>query len=425
MIFQKSKKQIIPKSIERLLRLESPDIEFPLIEKSMLNLLEEIAAQISEEYELDGSVPKAVFFHGSNCDTSFRPNKKEIFICINLNDKCFLDYVFENKKREQFAVGALGRLKSLIAEKYLYSKKGILFSLVFAYENIPPFLLSEIPYSDKQSWFSEFLTFYFDGIKEDKINKVSHCFDYLHEVAHVIEKTKPELLLNFEQVVDDEFKRYIDANPSLEAIKGHAKNLGWEESITPELYDEITGKNLKESVERFPFIRKEILCDLFATNYLLKFSKDMGLSYWELLKIVHAKLNSHHLRIIVNRITDQLNLIDVIYGDEKLDTEKLDVYWGDIFDRTRIATDFLLSFVMDSGKEKLKEKGHMHIDLVRTLNQVYLEAFLLPLLNIIPNFIVFATDKLKNEPYRNSMEYFIENLGNKNLAGFVKKPSFI
>ncbi len=424
-IFQKNRKQTIPSSIKRLLELESPDIEFPEIEKSITNLLSDVTSKILSDFQIEKSTPQAVFFYGSNCDTSFRPNKNGTFICINLRDKCFLDYVFENRKREQFAIGALGMLKSLIAEKHVYSKKGILFSLVFAYENIPPFLLSEIPYSDKQSWFSEFLTFYFRGVNEDKVTKVSHCFDYLHELAHVIEKSNPKKLEKFHQIADEEFNRYINSNPSLEEVEGYAKSLGWAEEMPIELYDELTNTNKIRSIERFPYMKQEVICDLFAITYLLQFSKKMNLSYWELLKIIHAKLNAHHLRVIVNRVTDQLNLTEVLHGDSKLNVKDLDVYWGDIFDRTRIATDYMLSFAIDSGNQNLVEKGHLHIDLVRTLNQAYLEAFLLPLLKIIPNFIIFAVEKLKNEPYRESMEYFIKKLGNKNLANFVKKPSFI
>ncbi len=69
--------------------------------------------------------------------------------------------------------------------------------------------------------------------------------------------------------------------------------------------------------------------------------------------------------------------------------------------------------------------GQRHIEEMRMLNSVFVEAFLFPLRQIIPSIMLFAVEKLKDEAYRDSMEYFAENLKPEQLLTFVKEPSFI
>jgi hypothetical protein len=80
---------------------------------------------------------------------------------------------------------------------------------------------------------------------------------------------------------------------------------------------------------------------------------------------------------------------------------------------------------MDSEDQYLIAKGQEHIQEMRMLNSVFIEAFLFPLRNIIPVIISFAVEKLKNEAYRDSIEYFAEKLEPQDLLMFVKEPSFI
>lgn len=412
-------------SIARLLRLESPDVDFPVVDRSLKKLLDDLTHKSLAGLVPSSPPPRIIFFSSIGCDTSIRTRKNEDFICINLNDTYLLDFIFENRKAKQFVVGALAQIKYLVAAQYIYTKTMNLFSCALAYENIPPFMLSQIPYSGSQENFSKFLTSYFRRINKSQLHKVSVCFDFLHEWSHFALMRFPENMQEFISLAEEQFSRFSEAFPSYQEIEQVASDAGWKSEVNEELYYEIVRERKDFSSSAFPSMREEVICDVFAVYHLFRHRNELQMSYWDLLKLLHAKLKTHHLRVAVKRICEQGNVYQALISRDKLELDKIDVFFGELFDRTGVASDFLLSFAMDSEDKDLIARGQEHIQEMRMLNSVFVEAFLFPLRNIIPVIISFAVEKLRNEAYRDSMEYFAEKLEPQDLLMFVKEPSFI
>ena len=412
-------------SIARLLRLESPDVSFPAVDRSLKKLLDELTNNSLVELAPGSSTPQVIFFSSIGCDTSIRTRKDENFICINLNDTYLLDFIFENRKAKQFVIGALAQIKYLVAAQYIYKKTMNLFSCALAYENIPPFMLAQIPYSGSQDSFSTFLTSYFKRTNKSQLHKVSICFDFLHEWSHFVLMRFPENMEGFTALAEEQFSRFAEAFPSYEEIEHFASYAGWENEVNEDLYREIVKERRDFSNSAFPSMREEVICDVFAVYHLFRHRNELQISYWELLKLLHVKLKTHHLRVAVKQICEQGNVYQALINESELELDKIDVFFGELFDRTGVASDFLLSFVMDSEDRHLIVKGQEYIQEMRMLNSVFIEAFLFPLRNIIPVIISFAVEKLKNEAYRDSMECFAEQLEPQDLLMFVKEPSFI
>ncbi|MDJ0528900.1 MAG: hypothetical protein PX634_27030 [Microcystis sp. M53600_WE12] len=419
------KRDLPNQSIARLLRLECPDVSFPGVDRSLQSLLYKLTTQSLKDLTPNSLLPQLIFFSSIGCDTSIRTRKNEDFICINLNDTCLLDFIFENRKAKQFVVRALSQMKYSIAERYIYTETMNLFSCALAYENIPPFMLSQIPYSGTQERFSRILTSYFRGISRSQLYKVSVCFDFLHEWSHFALMRSPEAMSEFSSLAESQFSRFTQAFPSYQEVEEFASSAGWQDEVNEALYEEIVRESKDFSSSTFPSMREEVICDIFAVYHLLKHRNELKMSYWTLLKILHVKLKAHHLRVGIKQICEQGNVYNAIKSDNKIQPEKINVFFGEIFDRTYVAGEFLLSFVMDSEDRSLQFMGQRHIEEMRMLNSVFVEAFLFPLRQIIPSIMLFAVEKLKDEAYRDSMEYFAENLKPEQLLTFVKEPSFI
>ena len=419
-------RQSVPdQPIARLLRFECPDVDFPAVDNSLRKLLNDLTNKSLAELATDLPIPQTIFFSSIGCDTSIRTRRNESFICINLNDIDLVDFIFENRKNKKFVVSALAKIKYLISSQYIYTRTMNLFSCALAYENIPPFMLSQIPYSASPERAADFLTSYFRKTNKLQLKKVSICFDFLHEWSHFLMMYAPERMRDFASLAETHFFRFSEAFPSYQKVKEVASSAGWENEIDEELYHEIIQERKDFSNSTFPSMREEVICDVFAVYHLFKHRKELHISYWKLLKVLHAKLNSHHLRVAIKRICEQGCVYKALVGGSQLELEKIDVFFGELFDRTGVASDFLLSFSMDSEDNYLMAKGWDHIQEMRNLNSIFLEAFLFPLRNIIPTIISFAIDKLRNEEYRDSMAYFADKLKPQDLLIFVKDPSFI
>ncbi|MGK7896950.1 MAG: hypothetical protein AB4372_25885 [Xenococcus sp. (in: cyanobacteria)] len=411
--------------IAKLLRFECSDVDFPIVDRSLQKLLQTITNKSLIEFTPNLLLPQLIFFSSIVCDTSIRTRRNEDFICINLNDTYLLDFIFENQKAKQFVIRALAQIKSLIAERYIYTGTMNLFSCALAYENIPPFMLSQVSYFGAQERFPKILTSYFSGIHKSQLFKVSVCFDFLHEWSHFVLMRSPEAMREFSSLAESQFFRFTEAFPSYQEIEKFAFSAGYENVVNEALYKEVVGKSKDFSSSTFPSMKEEVICDIFAVYHLLKHRKELRMSYWTLLKILHAKLKAHHLRVAIKQICEQGDVYNAIKFGNKLQLEKIDVFFGELFDRTYVAGEFLLSFVMDSEDSYLMSRGQSYIEEMRMINSVFVEAFLLPLRQIIPSIMSFAIEKLKDEPYRESLEYFAEKLKPENLLIFVKDPSFI
>lgn len=411
--------------ITHILQISCPDIMFPSIDKKTNKSIEALNSELISSFPLAVKYPTPIFIRSACCETSIRSRSDKHYIVLNLDDGQLLEFIFKTRSKKQFAIGALHWIKQAIAENYIYTNKLNLFALTLAYENIPPFILSQSLYSGPQEQFPKILKSYFRSVRKHQITTVSVCFDFLHEWGHFLLEQAPDRMIEFENIGQEQFVRSKSAFPTFDEVDTFAKETGWAENVTSQFYEKVIEEKKESSFSLFPTIKDEVTCDIFAVSMLVRFHDVIDISYGKLLKIIHAKVSCHHLRVAISHVSEQLDIFNALKNNKRFDDTRLEVFSGQVSDRAHVAGDFLLSFSMDSSDELLRENGAKYISEMRAFNQVTLEAYLFPTLQIIPIFIGFAIDKLRDEKYRESMEYFADRLSPADLAKFIREPSFI
>lgn len=417
----------------RALEINCFDFSLPIVQRATKRALAIVTSALSEKsLPYTGRLPAHVIMQSVSCDTGLMVNSRsgECLIVLNKNDSLLLDYFYQNQSQKQFVFGSLRWIKRAIAERYISKETLSLFSLTIAYENIPPFLLSQTLFSGPLRQYSDILRAFFRGISKRDIESISLCFDYLHEFGHFLLESAPEALLDYEKTISENFERSTSAFPSFEDVHRFAVQSGWAENIdemTAEFYDRVKREHRQASELRFRDrnFRQELTCDFFAVRTLMTLQPQLGISYWKLLKILHAKVSCHHIWVSLRNVCEQLDVLSILNSGAPLDERKLEIFSGTVSDRAHVASDFLLSFAMDSEDESLRREGAKSIDIMREFNRVSLETFLFPMLQIVPIFIRFALDKLADKRYRESMAYFARELSPEDLLSFVREPSFV